>query len=225
MEKGFMIVVEGSCDGSGKSTQYAKLMDSLTKMGYSVFSHKFPSYGEPSGALVEEYLNGKFGLTGKLNPYIINSFYAADRGCVWANKLKKIYEEGNILLLDRYTTSSLIYQSAVIEDKEERWKFIEFVNDYEYNKIGIAKPDMVIFLHVPFDVAAELRSKRKNNDGVSNDIHERDLVYMRKVYNNSCEIADRLNWDIIECTENNEMKLREEIHVEVLHKVLAKIKK
>ena len=55
----------------------------------------------------------------------------------WKDKLKDAYEKGNIILLDRYTTSSLIYQSSLMDDYYEKKDFIDYVMDYEYNKLGI----------------------------------------------------------------------------------------
>ena len=223
--KGMLIVMEGACDGIGKSTQYAKLYDKLTELGYQVVKHHFPSYGTFHGAPVEKYLAGEFGEIDKLSPYFINSLYANDRACTWQLKLKKDYQDGKIILLDRYTTSSIIYQSSVIDNLEEKKEFINYVNDYEYNKLGIAQADMVIFLNAPFEVVNELRKNRKNYEGNSNDIHEKNLEFMKKVYDNAIYISEYLNWDKIECSDGTKMKSVDEIHEMVIKKVLKKIKK
>ena len=126
-----------------------------------------------------------------------------------------MYDKGDIILLDRYTTSSLIYQSALIEDPDEKKKFIDYVTEFEYGKIGIKEPDSVIFLHAPFDLVTKLRSQRKQNDGVANDIHERDLEFMKKVYKSAMFVANYLDWDKVECSENDEMRSIEDIHEDV----------
>lgn len=108
--------------------------------------------------------------------------------------------------------------------KKKREDFINYVYDYEYNKIGIAKPDLVIFLHAPFEVAQTLKKKRKNNDGVENDIHERDYSFMKRVSDNSIEIAKKFNWDFIECAENDKMRSIEDIHEDIYKLVKKKIK-
>ena len=123
--------------------------------------------------------------------------------------------KGKIILLDRYTTSSLIYQSAVIEDIEERKAFIDYVTDFEYNKLGIQKPDKVIFLTAPFDLVQSMRRARQNNDGVQNDIHERDMAFLKKVYDNALFVADYLSFDIVECSTNDKMESPSEIHNKV----------
>lgn len=222
--KGILIVMEGACDGIGKSTQYELLYNKLVSLGYEVVKHHFPSYNTFHGAAVEKYLAGEFGKIEDLSPYFINSLYASDRACCWYLKLKKEYDQGKIILLDRYTTSSILYQSSGIKNKKEKQAFIDYVNDYEYHKIGIASPDMVIFLEAPFDIVSELRKNRTNYEGNTNDIHEKDLSFMRQVYNNSIEIANYLKWHKIICSDGNKMKSVEDIHKNILDSVLAKIK-
>lgn len=215
MNKGRLIVFEGACDGIGKTTQYQMLYDHLIKDGEDIIQHHFPSYNTYQGAPVEKYLSGEYGQVSELSPYFINSLYALDRGITWYTELKEKYEEGKYLLLDRYTTSSIIYQSALIEDLETKKKFIDYVIDFEYRKIGIKEPDNVIFLHAPFDLVTEMRNARKQNEGIINDIHESNLDFMKKVYESAMFIADYLSWDSIDCCIGNKLKSPEEIHHEV----------
>lgn len=215
MEKGKLIVVEGACDGIGKTTQYEMLCKRLKADGLEVANHHFPSYGTYQGVPVEKYLKGEYGQPNELSPYFINSLYASDRGITWYTSLKKLYEQGKIILLDRYTTSSLIYQSALIEDIEQKKKFIDYVIDFEYSKIGIKEPDNVIFLYAPFDLVTKMRKARKENEGVANDIHESNLDFMKKVYESAMFIADYLSWNKVDCSDNNKMRSINDIHEEV----------
>lgn len=221
---GKLIVIEGSCDGVGKSTQYKLLIERLKKEGINVTTHHFPSYGTYQGRPVEEYLKGNLGKISELSPYLVNSLYAQDRAITWITGLKEIYDNNGIIILDRYTTSSLIYQSSVIEDLEEREKFINYIYDYEYNKLGIPEPDLVIFLHASFELIRELKSKRKENDGIQNDIHERDMKFMKNVSDTSISIANKFNWCYIECTEDSKMRSIEDIHEDIYKKVKKIIK-
>ena len=221
---GKLIVIEGSCDGVGKSTQYKLLIDRLIKDNENVITtHHFPSYGTYQGRPVEEYLKGNYGKITELSPYFVNSLYAQDRAITWLTGLKQEYDKGGIIVLDRYTTSSLIYQSSVIENLDEREKFINYIYDYEYHKLGIPEPDLVIFLHAPFELARELKNKRKSNDGVINDIHESDLEYMKNVSNTSISIANKFNWSFVECINDNQMRTKEEIHEDIYKLVRKKI--
>ena len=220
---GKLIVFEGACDGIGKSTQFKLLTDSLINDGFKICNHHFPTYDTYQGAPVEKYLKGEFGKPGELSPYFVNSLYAMDRAITWNTKLKPAYNEGEIILLDRYTTSSLIYQSALISDIEEKKKFIDYVVDFEYSKLGIKEPDQVLFLTAPFDLVTEMRQARKVNDGVVNDIHEQDLEFMKKVYDNANFLADYLGWDKIECSNSNTLRSIDDIHGEAYRLVKEKM--
>lgn len=221
---GKLIVIEGSCDGVGKSTQYKLLVDRLIKDNdKTVVTHHFPSYGTYQGRAVEEYLRGNYGKISNLSPYFVNSLYAQDRAITWITGLKQEYEKGNIIVLDRYATSSLIYQSSSIEDDKEREEFINYIYDYEYNRIRIPEPDLVIFLYAPFELSRKLKNNRKANDGVANDIHESDLKFMKMVSDTSTYIAKKYNWSFIDCTKNDEMRSIEDIHEEIYKLVKKRI--
>ena len=110
MNQGRLIVIEGACDGVGKTTQFRLLKENLIKDGEQVITHHFPTYGTKQGALVEEYLRGSYGTIHNLSPYFINSLYAVDRAVTWHTELASEYQQGKTVLLDRYTTSSIIYQ-------------------------------------------------------------------------------------------------------------------
>lgn len=222
---GKLIVIEGSCDGVGKSTQYKLLVDRLSKDKDNVIvTHHFPSYGTYQGRPVEEYLRGNYGKISNLSPYFVNSLYAQDRAITWITGLKQEYEKGNIIVLDRYATSSLIYQSSSIEDAKEREEFINYIYDYEYNRVGIPEPDLVIFLYAPFELSKRLKNNRKNNDGIENDIHESDLKFMQLVSDTSIYIAKKYNWSFIDCTNGDNMRSIEDIHEDIYKLVCEKIK-
>lgn len=214
-----VIVVEGATDGIGKTTQFNLLKERLVSDGEVVINHHFPTYNTPQGKLAEMYLAGELGDPKEISPYYINSLYAIDRAVTWNQELKKEYEAGHIILLDRYTTSSILYQSSVIDDLDERKRFIEYICDFEYHKLGIKEPDKVIFLSAPFEVAEKMRLKRKDNDGIVNDIHESNRDYLLRVYENAMFVADYLNWDTIECSKNDEMLEIDEISQKVYSKV------
>jgi len=219
MSKGKLIVIEGACDGIGKSTQLNMLVDHLLKDGLEVSFWHFPSYSTYHGVPVEKFLKGVYGLPNNLSPYFVNGLYAMDRAIAWHEKLEKLYNKGNIILLDRYTTSSLIYQSAYIEDYDSKAKFIDYVCDFEYNKLGIKKPDNVIFLDAPFHLIMKLKNDRLENDGVDNDVYERDKELMFKVYVSSQYVSTYLSFDKINCVNGYNFKTKEEIHEEIYNKV------
>lgn len=222
MEKGKIIVIEGACDGIGKTTQFEMASARLCEDGISVTRHHFPSYGECQGVLVENYLRGEYGAPEELSPYFVNNLYAADRSITWHTELKRHYEAGDVILLDRYTTSSLLYQSALLHTDGEKKEFVKFIEDFEYKRLEIGRPDLVVFLKAPFETAKDLMRGRSSNGGVERDVHESDSSYMRRVYDNSLFISSYLNWTEIECTDGTgRMKPRGVIHDDVYSAVLS----
>ncbi len=219
MKKGKLIVIEGACDGMGKSSQLNLLIDYFNKKNIPFVTHHFPSYNTFQGKGVENYLSGKFGQPSELSPYFIFNLYAYDRAITWQTELKREYEAGKIILLDRYTTSSLTYQSALFKTIDEKKAFINYATDFEFNRLGLPKPDKVIYLTAPFDLVTQMRNSRKQNSGVQNDIHETDLSYMKTVYDNSNFVADLLGWTKIICNNKNKMKSIEQINKEIIKEI------
>lgn len=221
---GKLIVIESSCDGVGKNTQYKLLIDRLIQDSKKVITtHHFPSYGTYQGRPVEEYLKGNYGRISDLSPYFVNSLYAQDRAITWISGLKEEYDKGGIVIVDRYTTSSLIYQSSVIDDPKEREEVINYIYDYEYHKLGLPEPDIVIFLHAPFEVMKNIKSKKLESRGKKSDLYERDMAFMKNVSEVSIAIANKYHWNFIECTKDNEMRTIEDIHEDIYNLIKDKI--
>lgn len=225
MNKGMLVVIEGACDGIGKTTQFNMLIDKLKKDGIKIYTHHFPSYGTVQGARVEKFLKGEYGNPGDLSPYFVNELYAYDRFYTWENELKKYYDDGYLILLDRYTTSSIIYQSVFIKDKDEKNKFIDYVIKYEYEENKIKKPDLVIFLKAPYNLVKKLKNNRIDNEGIVNDVYEKDDILMEDIYNNAIYISNYLNWNIVDCSDGDTFKDKDTISEEVYRLVKKKIKK
>lgn len=223
MKIGKLIVIEGASDGIGKTTQIEKLKTHLEADGAKIASHHFPTYYSYQGKGVEKYLAGEYGTPEELSPYFINNLYAYDRAVTWRVKLKDLYRKGRTILLDRYTTSSLIYQSALIEGREAKKNFLDFVIDFEYNKLGIQQPDVVVFLYAPLELVTKMRKARTENEGIANDIHERNLAYLQKVYDNAMFVAKYLGWTMINCATKDAKKMRsvDSIHKEIYEKITS----
>ena len=220
---GKIIVFEGACDGIGKTTQDNLLCEKLIKDGYKIFRYKFPSYGEKQAQDVEKYLKGEYGDPKTLDPKLVHSFYANDRKVTWNKLLKEKYAEDYILILDRYVTSSLIYQSSVVKEESSKKEIIDYMANVEYNINEVAKPDVVIFLYADYSLAKKMREERKDNAGIKNDVHEKDDTYMRNVYNSSLFVADYCKFDKIKCDSNGKMLKKEEISNEIYKLVKKRI--
>ena len=205
-----LIVIEGVSDGVGKSTQVKELYDKLVKDGYNVTYHHFPSYKEKGATLVEAYLKGELGEREELSPYVVSSFFAMDRFYAFNKDLK---DKEGIILLDRYTSSNLIYQGSLFEREKEE-EFLDYITDYEYNKLGLRKPDLVIFLKLDKSFTSTLR-KNRDNEGVEGDINESDNTFLDKVYDNSLYVADKYNFKVIECSSDGKLRSIDDISKEV----------
>lgn len=221
MIKGKLIIIESGSDASGKATQSQKLYDRLKCEGKKCMKITFPDYDSDSSALVKMYLKGDFGKNpSDVSPYIASTFYAADRYASFKTKWEKFYNEGGIIISDRYTTSNMVHQASKMK-VEEKEHFLNWLYDLEFNIYGIPKPDAVIFLDVDPIVSQELMRNRLNKfTGESDkDIHESDKEYLLKCYNNALDIASKYGWVNIKCTKENNLRTIEDINEEIYNKV------
>jgi len=210
---GKIIVIEGT-DSSGKETQTEELYKKFKKEGYNVRKISFPNYKSPACEPVKMYLAGEFGETAlDVNPYPVSTMFAIDRYASYKKDWEDFYNNGGIIITDRYVQSNMIHQASKIENKTEKNKFISWLEDLEFDKIGIPRADLVVFINMPLKFAKELMEKRNNKiTGKSEkDIHEKDDIYMKKSYDNACEIAKIKDWKEIKCEKENKLKSIEEI--------------
>lgn len=219
--KGKFIVIDG-IDGSGKATQAEILRESLVKEGYDVEIFDFPQYGERSAALVEMYLNGEFGTADEVGPHIGSIFYAVDRYAA-SNKIKQAIDNGKIVISNRYVSASKGHQTSKIESKKDRAKFINWLNELEYDLFNIPIPDLTIFLHVPAEVGYKLVLEKKEREyikGKKQDIHEADKTHLfkaEKAYLDLIYGGDSYeNWVKISCASGNEILPIDEIAKKIL---------
>ena len=218
---GKLFVIDGT-DGSGKQTQFQKLQESLTKDGIDYKVVSFPNYDSPSSSLVKMYLSGEFGENAKeISPYIASTFYAADRYATFQKGYKKYYEDGGIILADRYTTANMVHQAGKIKDEEEREKFLNWLWDFEFNLYGLPVPSEVFFLNMPIENAVDLIKNRENKftHQDKKDIHERDVNHLKDAYKGACYVSKKYNWYEIKCVKNNEIRTIEDIHQEIYNEV------
>lgn len=223
---GRLIIIESGSDASGKATQTKKLYEKLLKDGYNVKKVEYPNYSSESSALVKMYLRGDFGdKPSDVDPYVASTFFAADRYASFKTQWEEFYNEGGIILADRYTTSNMVHQASKM-DKEDRDKYLDWLFDFEFNMYKIPEPDCVVFLDVPVTFSKKLMENRKNKiTGQSKkDIHESDIKYLEKSYNNSLDIVDKYNWNKIKCVENNNLRSIGSIHEEIYKLVTDTLK-
>lgn len=216
--KGKLIVIEG-LDGSGKTTQIELLKSKLSSK--SVLQIKLPDYDSPSSTLVKMYLHGEFGRNPEdVNAYAASAFYAVDRFANYKTKWKAYYDNGDIIISDRYTTSNAYHQSTKIprENWEEYFKWLE---DFEYNLIGIPKPDAVIYLDMPIEISQKMMSSRYSGDESKKDIHESNIQYLLKCREAALVAAENMGWNVIKCNNGDKPRAIEDIGEEIF-KIVSK---
>lgn len=211
-----LIVLEG-LDGSGKGTQTQLLLEALCaeKGSEAVRKITFPDYESPSSALVKMYLGGEFGKDPEdVNAFAASAFYAVDRFASFRKDWQKEYDEGKTILCDRYVTSNFIYQMGKLP--KARWEeYLSWVEDLEYEKLGLPRPDRVIYLDMPVEISQKLISDRYHGDEGKKDIHESHLEFLRQAGECARFAGEKLNWKIISCARDGAPRSVEEIHREV----------
>ncbi|MBI2637556.1 MAG: thymidylate kinase [Candidatus Sungbacteria bacterium] len=222
-EKGKLIVIEGT-DGSGKKTQVHLLIERLRKEGHIVATASFPQYGKKSAGLIEEYLNGNYGASDEVSPYVASLFYAVDRFDA-ARDIKKFLENGAVVVLDRYVDSNAGHQGGKIKDLGEREKFIHWLYNIEFSVFKVPKPEMTFILHVPSEIGYELIFKKQQRlyieGGKTHDAHEADKEHLKNAEAAYLWLAKQYpnDHEVIECVRAGNLLTPEEIHEMVWERV------
>ncbi len=211
------IVLEG-LDGAGKSTQFRLLRDMFLERGVECEYLHFPRFDAPVyGELIARFLRGDLGSLDSVNPYLVALLYAGDRADAAAS-IKGWLEAGKVVIVDRYVYSNIGYQCAKIDEVKARNELKEWILDLEYNHFNIPRPDVSLFLDVPFHfTTARLGEQREGDDRSylkgGEDIHEASLALqqsVRQVYIESAESDATLQ--VVDCsTEDGEMASAEQI--------------
>jgi len=211
---GKLIVIEGT-DGSGKSTQFRLLSQRLEKEGKQFRHLVFPRYSEPSSALIRMYLGGEFGTNPTdVNAYAASAFYAVDRFASFKQDWGQWYTNGGLVLSDRYATSNAVHQASK-EPEEKQGEFLQWLYDFEYNKLGLPSPDLVVYLDVPTDYTERLLRHREQDTNTKADIHEKDTAYLATCRRTGKKAAEFYGWKQIECVRDGDMRSIEDIHEEI----------
>jgi len=223
---GKLIIIEAG-DGCGKATQAEKLYNRLKSAHHMVRKVEFPNYQSQSSALIKMYLNGDFGSQpNAVNPYAASAFYAVDRYASYKQEWESFYQQGGIIIADRYTTSNMVHQAVKITDDRQREEFLDWLWDLEFGKFALPVPDAVIFLDVPPAFSGKLILERAKQAGAGRaDIHEQDEAYLARCYDSYSAIAAKYGWHKIDCVNGEGLKPIAEIHEEVFQVVSAIIAK
>ena len=190
---GKLIVFEGT-DGSGKATQSRLLCGRLEAEGIPFRKIDFPRYGKPSAAMVQEYLNGNLGKKpGDVNAYAASVFFSMDRYASYKQDWGDFYEAGGLVVADRYTTSNAVHQASKLPESQRK-EYLDWLFDLEYGKLGLPKPDLVIYLDMPTEVTERMMRQREQATGTQADIHEQDVEYLQRCLLTARKAADYYGW-------------------------------
>ena len=212
MARGKLFIIEAG-DGSGKETQTRLLAQRLIREGHRVRAVAFPDYEADASMPVRMYLRGDFGTQAdEVNPYAASTFFAVDRYASYRMKWGQDYETGTIILADRYTTSNMVHQAVKIRDAAERDAFLDWLDDFEFNKLGLPVPDAVFFLDMEPCAAERLLTARAQAKGETPDIHERDADYLRRTHDAYVLLTARCGWVRIPSSADGVPLPIEEIH-------------
>lgn len=193
MNKGKLIVLEG-IDGSGKSAQFRRLCARLENDGIDYNHIVFPRYDQDSSALIRMYLAGEFGThPDDVNAYTASTFFAVDRFASYKKDWGSTYESGGLFLSDRYTTSNAVHQGSKLSD-EELPDFFRWLSDLEYEKMGLPRPDLVLYLDVDIETSLARMRRREAKNHTHADIHEQDIEYLRRCLRTAERAADFFGW-------------------------------
>lgn len=222
-----LLVIEG-LDGAGKSTQIKLLKDFFLKQGYNCEYLHFPRTDTPYfGELIARFLRGEFGSNNDVDPYLVAMLYAGDRkdaSDIITDWLKK----GNIVILDRYTYSNIAYQCAKLTDWNKQFELMNWILKLEFEHFAIPKPDLNIFLDVPFTFTeTKLSNRRSGNDrnylNGGHDIHESSLSFQKKVRDMYLRVAEKdKRLAVINCiSKEGGMLFPEEIFEKIVNLIRA----
>ncbi len=216
--QGRLIVFEGT-DGSGKATQTALVCAELEKRGIPYKRLEFPRYGEESSALVRLYLQGAFGSRpGDVNAYAASAFFSVDRYASYKQDWGAFYEQGGLVIADRYTTSNAVHQCSKLPP-EERKPYLDWLFDFEYRLLGLPAPARVLYLDVPTELTERMMRRREEATHTRADIHERDEGYLRRCRENAEFVVNYGGWQRISCVRGGALRTVEDIHGEVMEKL------
>ena len=214
---GKIIVIEGT-DCSGKETQSKLLKSYLEQNGIKVATLSYPQYNTPTGKIIGGPLLGKpsicpswFDNYVEVDSKVASLYFAADRRASLP-VLKDLINNNEIVIIDRYIYSNMGHQGSKIEDKEERLKMYKFLETLEFDLLELPRPDLVIFLYLPYSYGEEI----KKNRAEKLDEAEKSQTHQIKSERTYLELTELYGFEKIDCFKNGTVKTREEINKEVI---------
>lgn len=217
--RGKLIEFEG-LDYSFKETNTKLLVDYIKreKETDKVVLLSFPNYESDSARYVKEYLSGEYGSAKDLNPYATSTLFLIDRLVTTKRtKIEELLNDGYYVILDRYVFSNIFFQSTKLETFQERKEFRDWIYDLEFNKVGLPRPDITIYMNMPVSVSYPLMQERKNKTGDTIDVHEDNMNFILDVERVANEVIREYNIPIVECSNFGNVREGEEIFSDIIN--------
>lgn len=206
-----MLFVIDGLDGCGKSTQFELLKEKFTDAHFITF----PYYNTNSGKIVSDYLSGKFHEENPaVSAYSASAIYAVDRYTSFKTHWEELYNSGLPVISARYVTSNAIYQMTKL-DKSQWDSYLDWLYDFEYEKLGMPRPDKTIFLDMPVEISQKLLSARYDGDESKKDIHEQNVSFLKACREAALYVAKRDGWAIIPCSDGERPRSIEDINADL----------
>lgn len=223
MAEGKLIVIEG-LDGSGKATQTGLLCNRLAEEWGKTFRRiSFPDYDDPSSALVKLYLGGELGGLSDVSAYGASLFYTVDRYASYLRHWGEDYRRGVLIVADRYATSNIAHQMSKLPRGE--WDgYLSWLAETEYIRVGIPRPDLVVYLDMAPETSRKLLARRYHGDESKKDLHEANFAYLQGCREAALYGAEKLGWRVIRCCNGQDPYPPNDIAEKVWQAVLPVLK-
>ncbi len=206
-----MLIVIDGLDGCGKSTQFELLKEKFTDAHFITF----PYYNTNSGKIVSDYLGGKFPEDNPvISAYSASAIYAVDRYTSFKTHWEELYKSSLPVISARYVTSNAIYQMTKLDKKD--WDgYLDWLYDFEYEKLGMPRPDKTIFLDMPVEISQKLLSERYDGDESKKDIHEQNVSFLKACREAALYVGKRDGWKIVSCSDGENPRTIDDINAEL----------
>ena len=220
MNKGKLIVIEGT-EYSGKNTQTKLLVERLKNDNIQIERSSFPMYDSPTGVIINSNILGRTGKCifkdgmSNIPPKVASLYYAADR-LYNIEHIKNLLDNGVNVILDRYVESNMGYQAAKFDKRTDKQDMMNWLEKLEYELLELPKSDLVIFLYMPYQYSMELRKKENNNDNI-------DIEYLKNTESTYSLVAEKYNYNIIYCVNENNIRGIKDISDEIYKLVKDKL--
>lgn len=208
--RGLFITFEGA-DGGGKTTQIRRAAEALRNLGYEVVESR-----EPGGTGLAEQvrsivLNAELPLTNTTQTLL----FLAARSEHVDKLLRPSVEAGKIVLCDRFSDSTLVYQGLATGLRLEELGPLR-----QLNKIATEgfMPDLTLVL----DGKPEVLVRRRDARGVSDRFEVKGLEFQHRLRNGFLALAEE---DSKRYAVVNAEGTQDEVHAEVMRAILAKLGK